>query len=252
MPDFYYIELYFSPDESSLADVVDGCVASLIESGCAFDKVIMPKPDFKYLSASGRHDVCGLDNLREVVTAYADEMEKNGLVFIAFPPRWGRISFQYDFEFDSEIQDEVDAEEEETGSMARNIGLSFMYITDRDMGRKYKANMCFWNEYILSHGRNETHVHNMKRILNFVEKISQTMKPYFGAMNDEIHLDPDKSLKMLKTGRLPTGNEFVFVGDKLLDGLNILELEKSGLKWKNLPEGVIIQFGDRWGGLSAV
>jgi hypothetical protein len=114
------------------------------------------------------------------------------------------------------------------------------------VGRRIKASLSFWEEYILTYGDGGANRYNMGRILEMVREVCARTRPYFGAMNTELHLDTDKTLELLLKKGVPSGNEFVIVGEPLRDKVSFDAL--PGLAWKDLPGGgVLIQWSDRWG-----
>jgi hypothetical protein len=190
----------------------------------------------------------GPEDIGRFASAYAEEMLREGQLFISFPPM-GRVLFEYGFRFDESVVEEVEEEETESRSSARFIGLNFAFSEDPAVGRKIKASLSLWEEYILTHGDRDANRHNMRKVLEMVLRIHARTKPYFGAMNNELRLDTDGALELLESGALPAGNEFAIVGEPLIERLDLRALKSSGLRWKELPDGgVLIQFVDRWTG----
>jgi hypothetical protein len=252
LPDYYYAEFYFDPAEHAFQDIVEGCVSAVINAGCTFDMVVMPKATVSSTTSGGEFEAIGLENLKAVVSSYTEEMLKSGNTIISFPPRWGRIMFECDFAIDNDLIDEVLDEEEESRANSKSLGLSFVLVAAGEKGGKVKANLSFWEEFILTYGKKETNISNMRRILDIIRHMCGTVPPYFGAMNSELHINTDRSLQLLSSNNPPVGNEFVLVGERLLDKLNLDVLGKPGLNWSRLNEAVIIQFVDKWGGASAL
>jgi hypothetical protein len=247
MPDFYYIDLYFDLKEKGIGEVVEGCIAALEKAGCSFKRTTFFEPPETGLSpyfAPGTSIT--LDGIGRLAEDYTGDREKKGLRFISFPP-WGRIAFEFDFSFDEELLEDLAMEEEDTKTSASELGLSF-FLKNSPGGRAFKATLNVWEEYLLTYGTKSTNMTNMMNIIRLVESIYTEVGPYFGAMNNEIRLNADKSRDNLVEGRLPSGNEYVLVGSKLLSHLDMEQLKSSGLKWKTFPDGgVMIQFYNRWG-----
>jgi hypothetical protein len=245
MPDFYYIELLFNPREKNYGDIIEGCISALLDSGCGLKKITFvedPKGPPAFFKAG---TALNLGNIKKHALAYTEDRIKKGIRFIQFPP-WGRATFECGFGFDEEVMDDVEIEERDTRSIARDLGLSF--LLDNEPGsERIKATLNFWEEYVLTYGDAKTHVLNMMMVLKIVERICNSTQPYFGAMNNEIHLNTDISLDRLMHGASPTGNEYIIVGQDMVGRLDLDELKQSGCKWKKLSSGgMIIQFVNRW------
>jgi hypothetical protein len=245
MPDYYYIDLLFDPGERDYGDIIDGCISALLGSECEFKRITF-REDPKGPAAFFREGtVLDLGNLRESALAYTEDRVKRGIRFIQFPP-WGRAAFECGFRFDEAVMEDVQIEEKDAGSSARDLGLSFLF--DNEPGsERIKATLNFWEEYVLTYGDAKTHVLNMTMVLKIVERICNSTRPYFGAMNNEIHLNTDLSLDRLMHGTSPTGNEYLIVGQGMVGRLDLEELKRAGCKWKTLSSGgMIIQFINRW------
>lgn len=252
MLDYYYIDLYFDPDRDSFGKVAEACIKALRAGGCEFRKVVMASADTRKSVDMEEHVQLSLEDLPAVAEAYAEEMESSGTQFISFPPL-GRVMFHCPFSFDDSLMDDIHEDEDEAHSEAEDMGLVMMYTTSQEAGRKIKVSLSFWEEYVLSHGKPETHLANMRRVLRMVRAIYEHATPYFGAMNKEIHLDTDLSLTYLIQSRLPEGNEFAIVGKRFMDMIKTSEVEAAGYKWASMPDGgIIIQFEDKWEGQSAL
>ena len=245
MPDFYYIDLLFDPGEREYGDIIDGCISALLGSGCAFKKITFREDSKGPPAFFGEGAVLDLGNVKESALAYTEDRIKRDIRFVQFPP-WGRLAFECGFRFDEAIAEDVAIEEEDTRSSSMELGLSFLYDNNPD-SKKIKATLNFWEEYVLTYGDAKTHILNMTMVLKIVERICDTARPYFGAMNNEIHLNTDISLERLMHGEPPTGNEYIIVGENMVGRLDLEELKGSGCKWKTLSSGgMIIQFVNRW------
>jgi hypothetical protein len=253
MIDFYYIDLYFDPARHGLEHVVESCVTGLMQAGCTFRKVVMARPDSRQAVTFDEHVSLGPADLPAVAAAFASELEEAGQPFISFPPL-GRVMFSFPFAIDEDIAEDVYEEEDEMHGSHTDIGLTFTYTASARAGRKIKATLNLWEEYVLTKGGSpRTNVRNMQAVIGMIEAMSGRAKPYFGAMDDEIHLDTDVSYDLLMSGKLPKGNEFVFVGPALQGNLDMGLLKASGRPWRVHPDGsTIIQFADKWNGMSAV
>jgi hypothetical protein len=248
MPVFYYIDFLYDAGRTRFGGVVDGCVSSMVESGCSLREVVMSTEGLGRQVSLGRHVRLETEDIGRFASAYAEEVLREGQRFISFPPM-GRVLFDYGFRFDEFVVEEVQEEEIETRSSASLIGLNFTLSEDPAVGRKIKASLSMWEEYILTHGDRDANRHNMRKVLEMVLRIYGRTKPYFGAMNDELHLDTDGACELLEKGSLPAGNEFAIVGKPLMPKLDLRALKRSGLRWKELPDGgALIQFVDRWAG----
>jgi hypothetical protein len=246
MPTFYYIDFFYDPGEQPFEAVVDGCISSMLESGCRFQKVVMSIEGLKQMTTLEEHIILKPGDLGGFAGAYAKEMQAEGQAFVSFPPL-GRIIFEYDFRFDDDVLEELEQEEADTHSRANLIGLNFTYSDEEAVGRKIKASLSFWEEYILTYGDGGSNRYNMNRILEMVGQICARTGPYFGAMNSELRLDTDRAFELLVKNGLPEGNDFVIVGGAFRDKLSFDDLRGSGLTWKDLPGGgVLIRSSDRW------
>jgi hypothetical protein len=246
MPTFYYIDFFYDPKERSFEAVVDGCVSGMLESGCRFQKVVMSIEGLKQMTTLEEHIILKPGDLGMFAGAYAREMQAEGQALVSFPPL-GRVIFEYDFRFDEEVLEELEQEEADTHSRANLIGLNFIYSHDEAVGRRIKASLSFWEEYILTYGDGGANRYNMGRILEMVREVCARTGPYFGAMNTELHLDTDKALELLLKKGVPSGNEFVIVGEPLRDKVSFDALKSPGLAWKDLPGGgVLIRWSDKW------
>lgn len=247
MPVYYYIDFYYDPEGVRFGDVVGGCVSALVKAGCEFKNVVMSGEGMKKPISLNQHIILSTEDIREFASAYAQEMESEGKKHFSFPPL-GRIIFEYDFRIDDSLLDEVAEEESETGANSRAIGLSFTYSGAPWGGSRIKASLSLWDEYVLSYGGKEKNRHNMSKVLEIASNIYNESGPYFGAMNNEIALDTDRSFELLKNGGLPEGNEYAIVGGYMVGKLDRKSLEKSGLKWKAFGDGgIIIQFESKRG-----
>jgi len=252
MLDYYYVDLYFDPEQIAFEKIVDSCVSSLIASGCKFEQVTMSNPVAGQNVTFGEHVDLGPGDVPSVAAAYAREMIQSGKKVISFPPL-GRIMFSYPFRLDNAALEDVHEEEEESHSSFEDIGLTFTYTASTGSGQTVKASLSFWEEYVLKSGAPELQVRNMRDVLGMVSRIARATPPFFGAMNTELHLNTDASLSLLKGGRLPEGNEFVIVGRALISKLDVKALKESRYQVAPLPGGgAIIQMTDKWGGLKAV
>ncbi len=246
MPDFYYIDLYFDPEEKTLREIVDGCVYSLICSGATFEKVfLVSSTNWKQVSL-GEHVQIEPQDLGVLAEAYLEERKEENDFLFSFPPH-GRIMFKYDFVLDQYMLEEIAEEEADTKSSANDIGVTFMYSVSKHGGKRVKASMSFWEEYLLTHGSEKVHRINIKKICSFIEAINQNVEPYFGAMNSELHLNTDKSHDMLREGKLPEGNDFVFVGKQMLHLLDMDAVKANGIRQRVMPnKAVILELSHKW------
>lgn len=252
MPDFYYMDLYFDPDVTPLVDVVDSCVNAIIQSGCDFKKIIIPADPSHQTTKNGRFGSVGLEHLRSTCQLCQDEMLGTGATLFSYPPRWGRIVFEHDFTIDEDLSDEVYDEEDETGAKCSDLGLSFQFFNHEGMGRKIKMTMNFWEDFILRRGTPETHQKNINFIVHMLETINYAVGPYFGAMNTELKLNSDHSLDLLMKGEVPEGNDFVFIGEALAKKINVDELDRRGITYREFSDGsLLIQFTDHFGSVRA-
>lgn len=245
MPVYYYVDFYYDPARTRLEDVVGGCVSALMKSGCKFRNIVMSGEGFKKQISLKEHVRLTPEDIRTFAAAFAEEMRAEGKRFFSFPPM-GRVLFEQDFRFDEALLEEVEEEERETRASARTVGLHCTFSDDEASGKKIKASLNLWEEYVLTYGSNEKSRQNMARVLEMAANIYGETGPYFAAMNNEIRLNTDASLELLKSGRLPAGNEYVMVGKPCMEMLDLGALKRSGYKWKALSDGgVIIQFEDK-------
>ena len=253
MLDYYYIDLYFDPQRFRLGQIVESCVSSLSEAGCTLNKVTMASGDAAsgYISLTEHIDI-SIKDLPAFSDTYLEDMRQEGNDLISFPPQ-GRVIFTYPFDFDDWMMDEIHEEEDDTNSKCEDIGLTFMYTVTEEGGHKIKASLTFWEEYVLTHGSPDIQAGNMRKILGFIKGIVRKTPPYFGATNTELHLNTDSSLKLLKQGKLPEGNEYAIVGGSMIDKLNLSELRDKGFMYEPLADGgLIIQMVNKWSGITAL
>lgn len=252
MPDFYYMDLYFDPDATPLVDTVDSCVNAIIQSGCDFKKIIIPADPSIQTTKNGKFGIVGLEHLRSTCQLCQDEMLGSGSTLFSYPPRWGRIVFDHAFAIDSDLSDEVYDEEDETGAKSSEMGLCFQFYNHEGMGRKIKMTMNFWEDFILKRASQQTHQRNINFIAHMLETINYAVGPYFGAMNTELKINTDRSLDLLMRGTLPEGNDFVFVGEALAQKLDVAELDRRAIAYRDFSDGsILIQFTDRFGSIRA-
>lgn len=253
MADYYYAEMLFNPDKDSFADVIEGSVKALINSGCEFTEIIIPRQRFTKEIKWGEFSSAGIENLREMCDAVMHHSSQQGLKVISFPPGWGRVMFKYDFNFDEQLSDEIWDEEEETNALSTDVGASFTYSPAGNLSEYIKITISFWEDFVLRGGRTATHIVNLNRILGFWESISRTLSPYFGVMNRELHINSDASYDLLCAGKLPEGNEYVYIGKQSLRFLNATALKSSGRPYRAIgDDSVLIELTDRWAPGSAI
>jgi hypothetical protein len=247
MADYYYIDLYFDPDEYLFCEVVVDCVTSLLDYGCTLKKIVIPKDEEVFTISGGEYDTHGLDDLFGLCNDHTHELEHDKTRFISFPPRWGRILLQHKFELASSNLADIQDEEEDTNTSIQDVGLAFVYSTDKRYGRKIKLTISIWEDFILTHGDNDLHMRNVQTLLSMIEKINTCVPSYFAAMNSELKVNIDKSLEHLKKGELPEGNDLVYVGAKLSNLLDKNKLTEAKLHYReNTDIGTFVQFTDRW------
>jgi len=253
MADYYYAEMLFSPDKSSFFNVIEGSVNALLSSGCEFREIVVPRERFAKEIKWGEFTTAGLDRLREMCDAVTREAMSEGRKMISFPPGWGRIMFEYKFDFDEALSDEIWDEEEETNALSTDFGASFTYSPTGSLSKYIKLTFSFWEDFVLTHGDPATHIGNLNRIFTFWEHISLALSPYFGVMNNELHINADSSYDLLSAGELPKGNEYVYIGQQSLGLLDVDALKSSGRRVRALRDGsLIIEFTDRWAPGSAL
>lgn len=253
MADYYYAELLFDPNQHAFLDIVDQTSKIMIDSGCTFREIIIPRQKFDSKIKWGDFSTAGMDQLREMCSMAEQEGIQNQSNLISFPPGWGRIMYEYHFKFDERLNDEIWDEEEETNALSTDVGLSFTYTPFSELDRYIKLTICLWEDFVLKHGSPETHIANLRSVIGFFNNISQAISPFFGVMNNELHINADKSLELLRQGRLPEGNEYVLVGKTLLGMLDPAALTASGRHAGSLKDGsIIIEFTDRWAPASAL
>lgn len=246
MPDFYYADLYFDPEDRGLKDIVDSCVYALQCAGAKFEKVFLVSSSTMRQVSLGEHVQIEARDLGVLAQTYLEEHEDESNFFFSFPPQ-GRIMFKYDFILDQYLIDEIRDEEEETHSSANDLGLTFIYSVTETGGRRVKASLSFWEEYLLTHGSEEVHRMNIEKIVALVDAISLNVEPYFGAMNSELHLNTDKSYDLLRSGNLPEGNDFVLVGRQMVHMLDMDEVKARGIKHAVLQnKAVMLELTDKW------
>lgn len=247
MADYYYAELLFDPDEIPLEDVVVRTVGALMSAGCEFSEVTVPTQRFNREIKWGEFKTVGLDGLRPMCEAAIKEGLADGRNIISFPQGWGRVMFEYKFEFEDHLNSEIWDEEEETNALSTDLGVAFTYSPSEKISRYILMRISFWEDFVLNHGSLEVHIANMRRAIGFFNAICSDISPYFGAMNKELHISPDRSLDNLKAGKLPEGNEYVFVGKRYTPMLDLAALAASGHRSATLCDGsIIIEFTDRW------
>lgn len=252
MLDYYYIDLYFDPDRTPLKQVVERFVYTLIAKGCTFQKAVMARPDTNQNIPFEEHVDLHPDDLPSMANAYLDEMVEEGHKLISFPPL-GRIMFSYDFRFDDVMLDEIHEEEDDSRSSCDSLGLTFTCSMVPGQPSRIKASLNLWEEYVLIGGTPEVQARNMQDIIGMIRHIAQSTPPYFGAMDNEMHLNTDDSLALLMDGRLPEGNEFIIIGKPLMDKIRLDALKEKGYLLGNMPDGgIIIQMVKKWGEISAV
>ncbi|MCK4911429.1 MAG: hypothetical protein KAR83_07290 [Thermodesulfovibrionales bacterium] len=246
MPDFYYADLYFDPEDRGLKDIVDSCVYALQCAGAQFDKVFLVSSSSMQQVSIGEHVQIEARDLGVLAETYLEEHEGKSNFFFSFPPQ-GRIMFKYDFVLDEYLIEEIRDEEEDTRSSANDLGLTFVYSVTESGGRRVKASLSFWEEYLLTHGSGEVHRKNIERIVALVEAINLNVEPYFGALNSELHLNTDKSHDLLRAGKLPEGNDFVLVGKQLAHLLDMDEVRAQGIKHVVLQnKAVMLELSNKW------
>lgn len=246
MPDFYYADLYFDPEDRDLKDIVDSCVYALQCAGAKFEKVFLASSTNRRQVSLGEHVRIEVRDLGLIAQTYLEEHEGESNFFFSFPPQ-GRIMFKYDFVLDQYLIDEIHEEEEETHSSANDLGVTFTYSVTETGGKRVKASLSFWEEYLLTHGSEDVHRQNIEKIVEFVESININVEPYFAAMNSELHLDTDKSHDLLWEGKLPEGNDFVLVGKQLAHMLDMDEVKALGIRHKVLQnKAVMLELTDKW------
>lgn len=247
MADYYYAELLFDPDDVPFVDCIARAVNALIGAGCEFREIVVPKQRFTRDIKWGEFSSAGLGSLREMCDLTLQEGLAENRHVVSFPPGWGRVMFEYKFAFDPELEEEIWDEEEETNALVTDLGAAFSYSPTSFANKYIKLTISFWEDFVLRHGNPETHVANFRKITSFWESIAREAPPYFGVMNNELHINHDRSLDALKAGQLPEGNEYVLVGNKLLGLLDQQALAASGRKVAALADGsVLIEFTDRW------
>jgi hypothetical protein len=215
-----------------------------MEAGCTFKRVVMST-----LSAGGgapvnmdEHIRLAPKDIKSVAAAYVDDMLAEGNPVISFP-HLGRIIFDYSFRLDEELYDDIEDEEAATRTDARDIGMTFFYYDNQPLGRKIKVSLSFWEEFLLKHCSSGTSQYNMRQVQHILEKINEKSSPSFGALNNEIHLNLDRSLDSLLGNGIPVGNEYVLVGRRLEDKLDLGRLDSEGVAWRKLKGGgVIVMF----------
>jgi len=161
--------------------------------------------------------------------------------------------FQFDFDFDENLSDEIWDEEEETNALFTDLGASFTYSPAGSISKYIKITLSFWEDFVLRGGETATHIGNLNRVLGFWENISRTLSPFFGVMNSELHINTDASYDLLCAGKLPVGNEYVYIGRQSLRFLNAAALKSSARPYRAIgKDGVLIEFTDRWAPGSAI
>lgn len=229
-------------------EAVDGVVRGFLGAGARFRRLLTARHGSREQVAYDDHVIIRPQDLGLLARAHEEEEEGSEGGMLSFPPRAGRILFEYGFEFD-ELVEEVRDEEAETHTSADDIGAAFTMQTNHSTGRKIKLTLTFWEEFVLSHGNPDAHAHNMGRIISLVNSICSHASPYFGAMNSELHLDTDGALEAFERGSLESRNDFILVGPDLLPRLNMNALVERGLPFKALDGGgMVIQLRDRFGG----
>lgn len=252
MLDYYYIDLYFDPEKAPFQKVVERFVYTLMAKGCTFQKAIMARPDTNQNIPFEEHVDLHPDDLPAMANAYVEEMMQDGQNLISFPPL-GRIMFSYDFRFDDIMLDEIHEEEDDSRSSCDTLGLTFTLSLVPGQASRIKASLSLWEEYVLINGTPEVQAGNMRDIIGMITQIAQRTPPFFGAMDNEMHLNTDDSLALLMEGRLPEGNEFIVIGKPLMDKVDTDALKQKGYPVGPMPDGgIIIQMTDKWDGISAV
>ncbi len=231
---------------------MDGCVSAMLDAGCRFKRILMST-----MSGGGgapvhmdEHVKLAPSEIKAVASAYIEEMLAEGSPVISFP-HLGRVIFEYDFALDEELYDDIEDEELATHTDAQEIGVTFFYYDNQSLGRKIKVSLSFWEEFVLKHCTSETAHQNLQRVVNLLESISSKALPSFGASNNEIHLNIDKSLDSLLESNVPYGNEYVLVGKSLREKLNFKLLDTESVPWREMSGGsVLVMFRDRQGSLA--
>ena len=254
MAEYYYIDLYFDPDEHPFCDLIIECVSSLLEAGCSLKKVVIPTAEsLKATPGKGVSNSYGIEDIHALCRSHQKKMNEKNEPFVSFPPDWGRIVIEKDFEIDQEIRSDAEDEEAETNSDLGDIALSFRYTQSEAYGRKIKLTLSLWYDFVLSHGHADTHIRNLRSLISLLEHMSTFAAPYFGVMNTELHIDIDRSLGRLHEGGIPDGNDLAIVGPAYADKLNTKALDMVGLKYWKLNSGMyMIQFTKRWEGKSVL
>jgi len=244
MPDFYYIDLYFDPEGRNFGAIVDGCVNSLLSVGATFEKVMMARDDARKQVIVGEHVTIQPGDLGALAEAYLEDIEKENNYIVSFP-HLGRIMFKHGFTLCQSMVDEIREEEKETRTSANDIGLSFSYSVTQQSGGRVKASLSFWEEYLLMHSTDEAHADNIGKIMDILATINQEVKPFFGAMGPELHLDTEKAYNKLWSGQMPDVNDFAIVGKSMVHMIDPDLLAAS--RHRTLADGaVIIQFSTKW------
>ena len=231
MPAYYWIEFYVNPKEMRSDKVVEGTIKGLLDSGCNYKEVeIFTIPRGKQFFTTERNHV-DLTEAKELAIKDLDCWVTGSHGAQRYPAI--RLVFEYDFKFDEPVEEEV-----------KEVTVDFWYsdfwdFTDRKIGHKINIHMHTWEEYVLMYGDKETHRINMAKILDIMKKVYENTEPYFGWADGEGD-SWDKSFELLLNGELPVGNEFVFVGKKIIDKLDMEKLKRSGNFWESLSDGGIL------------
>lgn len=249
MPDFYYTELYFDPAHHKLSEVVEGAVAGILFSGARFKKIVMPKDADTRVTSHGAYNTAGLDGLPDLVEHHDNQMLASGQPIYSFPPRWGRIIFEFDFLVDQSQMDAVYDEEEDSGANIKEIGLSFQVHRHVGIGHKIKATISCWEEFVFTKATVQTATANMASLLGIVQNIADVVPPYFGAMNNELRLNTDASLEAIINNHVFAINEFLYVGPAILDGLDTKRAASSSVGMRSMGNtgALMVQVAHKWG-----
>lgn len=217
MADFYYIDLYFDGRGADIFEIVDACVRGCLKAGAVFQKVVMSDPESRKRISLADHIAFRPEDLGSIAREFLQESAT--AEFFAFPPL-GRIMFHYDFKVDMELQEEITDEEEDSHTHITDLGMAFVYNPHVSAGRQIKASISFWQDYVLSHSRQETHEENRARIIQLLNAIVREASPYFGAMDEELRLNTDRALEGLLSGLPAQGDSGIIAGVALLHHLD--------------------------------
>jgi hypothetical protein len=244
MTAYYWMSFYLDPVRLGFAELINSASRALVNAGCRFKNVRIPKvedfslPPSKWRYSFERRTV----TLEEAERMTALDLHDRNIGSAHHSKLPVTMYYVLDFQFDQDLWKSIvenpkisDKEE------VKEVHLDFWHDEDPVIGRRITIRVTPWEEYVLMYGRHETHHRNKLRIVRLAEQIYKDARPYFGWMDGEL-MSNDESFAQLLRKELPIGNEFSIIGPRMMSYLDFAKLQRSPYAWKTLPDGgVMIQ-----------